>query len=215
MLATQLTPGGRSARGTQVAEPPVALEQVDGDEVLARRRPRRDGGRAPPRRPGADSSSRASARKIVSASLAPSASAVRRRMPREQAIDARRRRSRYPYPSRHPCRQCRASAYGRPTQSSARGSLSWRDRRGRTCQTGAARRPPPPATRSPAASLKVTVTYAIECAALLLGHEADADLDLERLAPGVRARQRHLQRVAFRRAAEVSRDRLAGPCRCR
>ena len=37
MLATQLTPGGRSARGEQVAEPPLALEHVHGDELLARR----------------------------------------------------------------------------------------------------------------------------------------------------------------------------------
>ena len=45
------------------------------------RRARRGGGRGPPRRPATDSSSRASARKIVSASAAPSASSVSRRMP--------------------------------------------------------------------------------------------------------------------------------------
>ena len=74
------TPGGRSARGEQVAEPPVALEQVDRHQLVV----------APARGEVVDvhllgarrgSSSRASARKIASASAAPSASSVSRRMP--------------------------------------------------------------------------------------------------------------------------------------
>ena len=85
------TPGGRSARGTQVAEPPAAVEHVDGHHVLLVPAVARDGGCGPPRR-RAPRAARARARGR-SRPRRPRFVGERRQPAdaRQQAIDARRR----------------------------------------------------------------------------------------------------------------------------
>ena len=90
---------GRSlAAGRQIAQTPLALEQVHIHELLPGREARRDDARAPPRRPASSSSSRASPLNIASQSPALSASSVRRRTPASNGSVVRTADVRYPYP---------------------------------------------------------------------------------------------------------------------